>query len=113
MTLHTVEIANAHGQSMKILIRLDDRGGGTWQTLDKGYFCYEGGVADTGNTPPTNPLAWVALYGGNAVDDDKLVLHLDDFCGHTGASHAGGEGVVYAQDDLLMGQGRVRWQLVG
>jgi len=111
MTEHTVEVTNSKGRTMRVLIRLTDRGQGTWQTLDKGYFRYEGGVADTGHYP-TYPLAWVALYGGDRVDDEKLVFHLDDYLGFTGVNPRGGEGWVYPRDDLLMERGEVSWRLI-
>ena len=110
MWVHTVEITNSKNRRMRILISLADRGQGTWRTLDKGYFRYEGGVVDLGFYP-TNPLAWVALYGGNQVDDLKLVLHLDDFRGSTRVNQ-GGKGWVYPRDDILMQHGAVSWRLV-
>lgn len=110
MAEHRIEITDSRGTSLKILVSLPSSGRATWRTLDHGRLCYESGVADTGHYP-TNQLAWIALYGGNRIDDAKLVLHLDDFLGFTGISEAGGEGKVYKQDYLLMEPGKVNWQL--
>lgn len=110
MIHHTVEVTDSSSRSMRILIRLNDSGQGSWETLDKGHFCFERGVADTGYYP-TSPLAWVALYGGNRVDDSKLVLHLDDYTGQTGVNSSGG-GEIYPEDHLSMQRGAIRWRLI-
>ena len=110
MSEHRIEITDSRGTSLKILVRLPLSGQATWRALECGRLCYESGVANTGHYP-TNSLAWIALYGGNEIDDAKLVLHLDDFLGFTGISGAGGEGHVYKQDYILMEPGKVNWQL--
>lgn len=111
MIEHMVEISQPQGPSARVWIRLNPHGWGTWQTIDKGFFCYEGGLADTGNNP-TDPIAWVAMYGADMPDDEKLVLHLDGFQSFTGVEEQG-DGLVYAEDHLLMNRGKVTWKLVG
>lgn len=109
MSEHRIEITDSRGTSLKILVSLPLSGRATWRTLDKGGLRYESGVAETDHYP-AKPLAWIALYGGNEIDDAKLVLHLDDFLGHTDVSGAGGEGHLYKQDYLIMQPGKIDWQ---
>ncbi len=104
-----VKVSHGNGQMARILIDLDYEGRGTWQTIDKGFFCHERGVAATGSCW-TDPVAWICLYGGDQVDDRNLVLHLDGFMNFTGFEPSG-EGVVYKEDNLLMDQGEVAWEL--
>lgn len=111
MSEHRIEITDSRGTSLKILVRLPLSGQATWRALDQGHLCYGSGVADTGHYP-TNPMAWIALYGGNEIDDSKMVLHLDDFLAFTDINRAGGEGHVYQRDYLLMEPGKVNWQPV-
>ncbi len=112
MIEHRVEVTDSKGQSMKVLLRLTagTDGRGVWQALDNGFVCYERGIADTGHYP-TSYLAWVAMYGGAEVDDNKLVFHLDGFLSFTHANDAG-KGWVYKQDYLLMEPGEVSWRLL-
>lgn len=111
MIQHVVEVADAKGRKARIQINLDAKGRGTWLALDKGFFSLERGVVDTG-TYPAYPLAWAALYGGDRVDNDKLVLHLDDFLSHTGVHRGGGEGWVYRRDHLIMDRGAIEWHII-
>lgn len=111
MSEHRIEITDSRGTSMKILVRLPLSGRATWRALDQGHLCYGSGVAET-DPYPTNSPVWVALYGGNEIDDDKMVLHLDNFLVLPGIIGAGGEGHVYQRDYLLMEPGKVNWQPV-
>jgi hypothetical protein len=110
MLEHRVSVTDCNGLSMKILIHLSDGGSGTWRTLDKGFFRYEQGVADVGYSS-TSPFGWLALYGGDDVDDSKLVLHLDNFRSMTTVQREG-KGKIYVQDFILMRPGEASWQLV-
>lgn len=110
MAEHRVEITDSTGRTMKILVRLLAHGKATWKTLISGHFSIEGGIADTGYYP-SGRVAWLALYGGNAVDDDKLVLHLDDFLNFTGPAREG-TGLIYPRDHLAMKLGEVKWRLL-
>ena len=112
MIEHRVEITDSKGQSVKIALSLaaGTYGRNSWRTLDNGYFRFEHGVADTGHYP-TSSLAWIALYGGTRIDDNKLVLHLDDFMGFTQANSSG-KGKVYKQDYILMEPGEISWRLL-
>jgi len=94
---------------MHLIVRLATGQSGSWRTLDKGFFTSEGGVLDAGNYP-TSPFSWIALYGGNEVDDSKLILHLDDFHS-TSIVNRSGDGKIYWQDFILMKPGAIRWEL--
>lgn len=117
MSEHRVEINDASGQSMVVYIGLNNAASGTWRAADLGYFTYTKGVVETCYSSssdwyaPTAPLSWVSLYGGNRVDDSKLVLHLDDFCNKSGVGQSG-SGKIYFGDTILATPGPVSWQLL-
>ena len=125
MIEYRVEITDSKGQSAKALLHLhvdtspiclsltanaNNKPTGRWQTLDKGFFAYEAGVVGVG-CYPTNPLAWAAMYGGQAIDDSKLIFHLDNFLTYTHANREG-EGFIYKQDYIMAEWGKLSWRLL-
>ncbi len=110
MADHRVEITDSAGRTMRVLVRLPVAGKASWQTLILGHITMQSGVVDTG-CYPTERIAWLALYGGKEIDDDKLILNLDGFLGPTGPTHSG-EGQMYARDHLVMQPGEISWRLI-
>jgi len=110
MIEHRVEIQDSKGKRMTVLIRLVEKGRSSWQALNFGYFCYVRGVADSGYYP-CNPLGWLSLFGGDVIDDRKLVLHLDDFRCDSRVNDSG-TGTIYLQDYLLAEPGKLSWRLL-
>jgi|GEM_PF-5227826 len=117
MSDHRVEITDGKGQRMQLSINLQTASSGMWQAIDFGYFRYMNGVVDTCYSPnsvyysPASPVSWVALYGGSQVDDNKLVLHLDDFCSKVQLSYEG-TGKIYFGDTILAEPGGLTWRLL-
>ncbi|MFO0914990.1 MAG: hypothetical protein U0795_18670 [Pirellulales bacterium] len=111
MREYRIKIIDELGLSMQLVVRLATGQASSWRTIDKGFFSYENGIADDGRYP-TSPLSWLALYGGDEVDDSKLILHLDDFCSPSFVNRSG-NGKVYWQDFILMKPGAIRWELIG
>jgi hypothetical protein len=119
MAEYRVEITDSRRRSMKILVRLPANRQGSWQTLDKGYLRYEGGVTDLGKYPASfdhrdfaSSQSWISLFGGPVVDDSKLVLHLNGFSTFTGVNGSG-KGFLYKQDYINLEPGDIEWRLIG
>ncbi len=111
MLEHRVRVKDSRGQTVDILVRLSKTGRSTWQVLAHGSFRYSNGALDSGYGN-TARYAWIALYGGDQIDDDKLVLHLDDFHNETTVNPSG-SGLIYLRDFIIAEPGAVTWELIG
>lgn len=112
MAEYRIEITDSAGTTMKVLVRVPVDGKPTWETLTKGQFTVEGGVADVGHKPPDTTKQWLCLYRGDVVDDLKLVLHLDAFRGLLWTNTTG-TGTIYPRDHVGMKQGALTWRIEG
>lgn len=111
MADYRIEITDSAGSKMNVLVRVPVTGPPTWETLTKGQFTVERGVADLGHKPPDN-REWLCLYRGDVVDDLMLVLHLDAFRSVQG-QNAKGTGTIYPRDHVGMKLGKLTWKLEG